>query len=59
METSAKNDENVKKLFYYSTIKLIKYYRNNDYEDEGSIHLTSNKTEELATIRPSESKCSC
>ena len=59
LETSAKNDENVKKLFYYFTIKLIKYYKNNNYEEEDSIHLTSSKTEELATTRPSQSKCSC
>ena len=57
-ETSAKNDENVKKLFYYFTIKLIKYYRKNQYEED-SIHLTSNKIEEIATKRPSQNKCSC
>ena len=41
------------KNFFFILPKLIKYYRNNKYEEEDIIHLTSNKTEELETKRPS------
>ena len=59
METSAKNDENVKKLFNYFTYKLIKYYKENKYEESENIELSPSKGEELATLRPSQSNCAC
>ena len=59
METSAKNDENVKKLFNYFTYKLIKYFRENKYEESENIELSPTKGEELATVRPSQSSCAC
>ena len=59
LETSAKTNENVQKLFNYFTVKLIKYYSKNKYEEEDNIGLSSSKTEELNTKRPSQSKCSC
>ena len=59
METSAKNDENVKKLFNYFTYKLIKYYNENKYEESENIELSPTKGEELATVRPSQSNCAC
>ena len=59
LETSAKNDENVQKLFYYITYKLILYYNNNEYIEDNKIELSKTKTEELPTVRPNESKCKC
>ena len=59
METSAKNDENVQKLFKYFTYKLIKYYNENKYEELETIELSPTKGEELATVRPSQNNCSC
>ena len=58
-EASAKNDENVKKIFYYFTYKLIEYYDKNEYVEEDKLQLSSTKVEELPTKRPSENKCSC
>ena len=59
LETSAKTDENVKKIFYYFYAKLIKYYNTNKYEEEKNITLSTSKAEEIQTKRPTESKCSC
>ena len=59
LETSAKTNENVQKLFNYFTVKLIKYYNKNKYEEEENIELSSSKAEELNTQRPKESNCSC
>ena len=59
LETSAKNNENVQKIFYYFTYKLIQYFNKNKYTEEDKIELTTTKAEELPTIRPGESKCNC
>ena len=58
LETSAKTDENVQKIFYYFTFKLIQYFHKNQYVEDDKIELT-NKTEEISTIRPSQNKCKC
>jgi len=59
LETSAKNDENIKKLFYYITYKLIKHYDSNDYYEEFDNQLNSSHSEEIQIKRPKQSKCSC
>ena len=59
LETSAKNDENVLKLFYYITYKLINYYNENEYVENDNIELYSGQTEELPTSRLNENKCKC
>ena len=59
LETSAKNDENIQKLFYYITYKLIKHYDNNDYYEDFDNQLNSNHSEEIKIKRPNQSKCSC
>ena len=59
LETSCKNDQNVQKIFYYFNYKLIEYYNHNKYIEDDKIELSSTKTEELATIRPSQSSCKC
>ncbi len=59
-ETSAKNDENVKNLFYYFYYKMIKYYETNEYiEDYNNIQLNSSHTEEIPIQRPNKNKCKC
>ena len=59
LETSAKNDENIQKLFYYITYKLIKYYDKNDYYEEFDNLFNSGHSEEIKIQRPNQSKCSC
>ena len=59
LETSAKSDENIQKLFYYITYKLIKHYDNNDYYEDFDNQLNSNHSEEIKIKRPNQSKCSC
>ena len=59
LEASCKNDQNVQKIFYYFNYKLIEYYNHNNYIEDDKIELSSTKTEELATIRPSQSSCKC
>ena len=59
LETSAKNDENIQKLFYYCVYKLIKYYDKNDYSEEDNTQLYSNHTEEIKIQRPNQNKCGC
>ena len=59
LETSAKNNENVKKIFYYFAYKSIIYYSNNKYEENENIQLGENKTEEIPTIRPDQGGCKC
>ena len=59
LETSAKNDENIQKLFYYITYKLIKHYDSNDYYEEFDNQLNSSHSEEITIKRPNQSKCSC
>ena len=59
LEASCKIDQNVQKIFYYFNYKLIEYYNHNKYIEDDKIELSSTKTEELATIRPSQSSCKC
>ena len=59
LETSAKSDENIQKLFYYCVYKLIKYYDKNDYSEEDNTQLYSNHTEEIKIRRPNQNKCGC
>ena len=59
LETSAKSDENIQKLFYYCVYKLIKYYDKNDYTEEDNTQLKSSHSEEIQIKRPSQNKCGC
>ena len=59
LETSAKSDENIQKLFYYCVYKLIKYYDKNDYTEEDNTQLNSSHTEEIKIMRTSQNKCGC
>jgi Ras-related protein Rab-1A len=59
LETSAKSDENIQKLFYYCVYKLIKYYDKNDYTEEDNTQLNSSHTEEIKIMMTSQNKCGC
>ena len=59
METSAKTDNNVQKLFYYFLYKLIDYYKNNDYVEEEKLVLSQEHSEEISTKRIEKDKCKC
>ena len=59
METSAKNDNNVQKLFYYFLYKLIEFYKTNEYVAEEQIKLSQGNSEEISTTRTKENKCNC
>ena len=59
LEVSAKNDENIQKLFYYCAYKLIKYYDKNYYTEEDNTQLNSSHTEEIKIQRPNQNKCGC
>jgi len=59
LESSAKNNDNVQKIFYYFTLKLLEYYSNNEYVEEENVVLSSTKAEEIPIIRPGENKCKC
>ena len=59
LETSAKTDDNVQKLFYYCLYRLIEYYKKHEYIENSQISLSNSNTEEISTIRQPESKCSC
>ena len=59
LETSAKSDENIQKLFYYINYKLIKYYDKNDYYEEFDNQLNSRHSEEIEIKRDNQSKCNC
>ena len=59
LETSAKNDNNVQKLFYYFLYKLLEYFKNNEYTEENNLVLNQGKTEEIDTKRPNKNKCNC
>ena len=60
LETSAKNDNNVTKLFNYFAFKLIEYFTKNKdkyiYDDSNKI---STNSEEIQTSKKKEKKCSC
>jgi Ras-related protein Rab-1A len=59
METSAKTDNNVQKLFYYFLFKLIDYFKNNDYVEEEKLVLSQEHSEEISTKRIEKDKCKC
>jgi small GTP-binding protein len=59
LETSAKSDENIQKLFYYINYKLIKHYDKNDYYEEFDNQLNSRHSEEIEIKRDNQSKCNC
>ena len=59
LETSAKLDNNVQKLFYYFLYKMIEYYKTNEYVEEDQIRLSQGNSEEISTKRPSEKNCNC
>ena len=59
LETSAKTDDNVQKLFYYCLYRLIEYYKKHEYIENSQISLSNSNIEEISTIRQPESKCSC
>ena len=59
LETSAKTDDNVQKLFYYCLYRLIEYYKKHEYIENSQISLSNSNTEEISTMRQPESKCSC
>ena len=57
LETSAKDDNNVQKLFYFFLYKLIEYYKNNDYIEENNLVLNQEHTQEIEIKRPNKNKC--
>ena len=59
LETSAKMDNNVQKLFYYFLFKLIEYFKNNDYVEEEKLVLSQEHSEEISTKRIEKDKCKC
>ena len=59
LETSAKNDNNVQKLFYYFLYELMEYYKKNEYIEEEKVVLKQENSEEILTVRPAENKCKC
>ena len=59
LETSAKKDNNVQKLFYYILYKFLEYYKTNEYKEDEQVKLSNENSEEISTKRNSENKCSC
>jgi len=59
LETSAKNDNNVQKLFYCFLYELMEYYKKNEYIEEEKVVLKQENSEEILTVRPAENKCKC
>lgn len=63
METSAKNAENVEKIFTRMTYNIIKYFQENKdkYIDDSEKNYLKcdTKAEELKTVRTGNKKCSC
>ena len=59
METSAKANNNVQKLFYFFLYKLIEFYKTNNYVEEERLVLNKDNSEEISTIRPSKKNCNC
>ena len=60
LETSAKNNDNVEKLFEYFTYKLIEYFSNN--KDKYIVENENNRLdnfEEIESDLKKEKKCSC
>ena len=59
LETSAKLDNNVQKLFYYYLYKMLEYYKTNEYVEEDQIRLSQGNSEEISTKRPIQKNCNC
>ena len=59
LETSAKNNNNVDKLFEYFTYKLIDYYENNKEKYLWNDSETSNQFKNLNTSEEEKKKCPC
>lgn len=62
LETSAKNNENVDRIFEYMTYKLIKFFSENKekyVDDENSFFKLDSKSEEIETTRPENGNCNC
>ena len=59
METSAKANNNVQKLFYFFLYKLIEFYKTNNYVEEEKLVLNKENSEEISTVRPSKKNCNC
>ena len=59
LETSAKKDNNVQKLFYYILYKFLEYYKTNEYKEDKQVDLSKGNSEEISTKRNSENKCKC
>ena len=59
LETSAKTDNNVQKLFYYFLYRLIEYYKNNEYVEDEEVRLSQGPSESISAQRIEKSKCIC
>ena len=59
LETSAKTDNNVQKLFYYYLYRMLEYYKTNEYVEDDQIKLSEGNSEEISTQRITQEKCSC
>ena len=59
LETSARNNDNIQKLFYFFLFELIKYYKVNKYQESEKIVLKQENSEEISTQRVDGNKCKC
>ena len=59
LETSAKMDNNVQKLFYYYLYRMLEYYKTNEYSEDEQIKLNEGNSEEISTKRKNEKNCTC
>ena len=59
LETSARNNDNIQKLFYFFLFELIKYYKVNQYQESEKIVLKQENSEEISVKRIDENKCKC
>ena len=59
IETSAKANNNVQKLFYFFLYKLIEFYKTNNYVEEERLVLNKDNSEEISTVRPTKKNCNC
>ena len=59
LETSARNNDNIQKLFYFFLFELIKYYKVNQYQESEKIILKQENSEEISTQRVDGNKCKC
>ena len=59
LETSARNNDNIQKLFYFFLYELIKYYKVNKYQENENLVLKQENSEEISVRRIDENKCKC